>query len=75
MERNRSSDHAVSRDIQNGKMGEKSTEASGRIEPTESGRNEVEGLNDIRAKVKRYEARRRRVRGKVASFRFGCLLV
>lgn len=63
MEQTRSSDHAVSRDIQTVKV--VSTEVGEEMEPTGSGRSVVAGLNDIRAKVKRQEARRRRVRGQV----------
>lgn len=50
MEQTRSSDHAVSRDIQTGEK--VSTEASKETEPTESGRRKVGRSNDIRAKVK-----------------------
>jgi len=66
MEQTGSSDHAVSRDIQTVKV--VSTEAGEELEPTGIGRSEVAGLDDIRAKVKRQEARRRRVRRQVPGF-------
>jgi hypothetical protein len=52
MEQNWSSDHAVSRDIQNGKM-EREYRSQWEIEPTESGRNEVAGFEWYKSKSKK----------------------